>query len=86
MEIEQVADSLVLSIPHAGRYSEGPYRCVSDAENVTAANNASEELDFKVHCKFLGWLIIVCVCVCEEALNISCCPGATAVREIPERI
>lgn len=54
MEIEQVADSLVMSIPHAGKYFEGPYRCVSDAENVTAPNNASEPLGFKVHCKFLG--------------------------------
>ncbi|XP_026227708.1 immunoglobulin domain-containing protein [Anabas testudineus] len=47
--VEQLADSLVLSIPHAGRFFEGPYRCVSDAENVTAPDNASEPLGFKVH-------------------------------------
>ncbi|XP_071324706.1 cell surface glycoprotein MUC18 [Trachinotus anak] len=49
-------DGLVLSIPHAGRYSEGPYRCVSDAENVTAPDNASQPLAFKVH--YMGELLL----------------------------
>ncbi|XP_040900616.1 carcinoembryonic antigen-related cell adhesion molecule 18 [Toxotes jaculatrix] len=49
METQRTADSLVLSIPHAGRFSEGPYRCVSDAENVTAPDNSSQPLSFKVH-------------------------------------
>ncbi|XP_038566865.1 uncharacterized protein si:ch211-79k12.1 [Micropterus salmoides] len=49
MQIERTAESLVLSISHAGRYYEGPYRCVSDAENVTAPDSISQPLDFKVH-------------------------------------
>ncbi|XP_031708392.1 CD166 antigen [Anarrhichthys ocellatus] len=56
MQIVRTADSLVLSIPHAGRFYEGPYRCVSDVENVTDAENVTETsyissplLDFKVH-------------------------------------
>ncbi|XP_068591475.1 CD166 antigen [Cebidichthys violaceus] len=49
MKIERTADSLVLSIPHAGRFYEGPYRCVSDADNVTETYISSPLLDFKVH-------------------------------------
>ncbi|KAK2844839.1 hypothetical protein Q5P01_011498 [Channa striata] len=49
MVIEQTANSLFLTIPRAGRYFEGPYRCVSDAENVTAPDNASTPLGFKVN-------------------------------------
>ncbi|XP_053183934.1 carcinoembryonic antigen-related cell adhesion molecule 18 [Scomber japonicus] len=47
--IEQVGDSLFLTIPRAGRYYEGPYRCVSDFDNVTAPENSSQLLEFKVH-------------------------------------
>ncbi|XP_058504785.1 carcinoembryonic antigen-related cell adhesion molecule 1 [Solea solea] len=47
MLTERKDNSLVLSIPHAARYSEGPYRCVSTAENAT--DNSSEPLAFKVH-------------------------------------
>ena len=54
MEIQQVADKLVLLIPRAGRYFEGPYRCVSNADNVTAPDNSSDSLNFKVHCECLG--------------------------------
>ncbi|KAF3692157.1 Kin of IRRE-like protein 3 [Channa argus] len=56
MMIEQTADSLFLTIPRAGRYFEGPYRCVSDAENVTAPDNASKPLGFKVH--YMGELLM----------------------------
>ncbi|XP_074538809.1 cell surface glycoprotein MUC18 [Halichoeres trimaculatus] len=49
MQVEQTADSLVLSIPHAGRYYEGLYRCVSDAENATVQDKISLPLAFKVH-------------------------------------
>ncbi|XP_020510567.1 cell surface glycoprotein MUC18 [Labrus bergylta] len=49
MQVEETADSLFLSIPYAGRYYEGPYRCVSDAENVTVEDKSSLPLDFKVH-------------------------------------
>lgn len=49
MQIQRTEESLSLSIAHAGRFYEGPYRCVSDAENVTAPDNSSEVLDFKVH-------------------------------------
>ncbi|XP_028986037.1 uncharacterized protein si:ch211-79k12.1 [Betta splendens] len=49
MRVMQTEDSLVLTIPYAGRYNSGPYRCVSSAENVTAPDNASEPLGFKVH-------------------------------------
>ncbi|XP_037639846.1 uncharacterized protein si:ch211-79k12.1 [Sebastes umbrosus] len=49
LEIKQTVESLVLSIPHAGRYYQGPYRCVSDAENVTEPDSSSRTLDFKVH-------------------------------------
>uniref|UniRef100_A0A8D2ZZ10 Si:ch211-79k12.1 n=1 Tax=Scophthalmus maximus TaxID=52904 RepID=A0A8D2ZZ10_SCOMX len=56
-EIEQTGDSLVLSIPQAGKYYEGPYRCVSNAENVTAPDNSSEPLAFKVH--YMGELSLI---------------------------
>uniref|UniRef100_A0A3Q3JV87 Ig-like domain-containing protein n=1 Tax=Monopterus albus TaxID=43700 RepID=A0A3Q3JV87_MONAL len=46
--IEQTTNSLVLYIHYAGRFSEGPYRCVSDSENVTAPDNVSQPLTFKV--------------------------------------
>ncbi|XP_030013520.1 carcinoembryonic antigen-related cell adhesion molecule 18 [Sphaeramia orbicularis] len=49
MRILRTADSLLLSIRSAGRYFEGPYRCVSDADNVTSPDNSSETLRFKVH-------------------------------------
>lgn len=55
MEIERAADRIVLSFPYAGKSSEGSYRCVSDAENVTAPDNSSQPLAFKVHCECLGW-------------------------------
>ncbi|KAM7383184.1 hypothetical protein PAMP_002857 [Pampus punctatissimus] len=49
MEVEQVADRLFLVIPYARKYLEGPYRCVSDSDNVTAPDNSSQSLAFKVH-------------------------------------
>uniref|UniRef100_A0A3P8SCM7 Si:ch211-79k12.1 n=1 Tax=Amphiprion percula TaxID=161767 RepID=A0A3P8SCM7_AMPPE len=49
MMITQTEDSLLLTIPYAGRFYEGPYRCVSDADNVTEADNSSQPLAFKVH-------------------------------------
>ncbi|XP_031145052.1 uncharacterized protein si:ch211-79k12.1 [Sander lucioperca] len=49
MEIERTAESLLLSIPRAGSFYEGPYRCVSDNENVTAPDNSSQPLAVKVH-------------------------------------
>ncbi|XP_060937382.1 tyrosine-protein kinase receptor ver-3 [Limanda limanda] len=56
METELTADSLLLTIPHAGSYFQGPYRCVSEAENVTAPDNSSEPLAFKVH--YMGSLSV----------------------------
>uniref|UniRef100_A0A7N8YL54 Si:ch211-79k12.1 n=1 Tax=Mastacembelus armatus TaxID=205130 RepID=A0A7N8YL54_9TELE len=58
LEIEQTADSLILSIPRVGKFFEGPYRCVSDSENVTAPDNASEPLTFKVQCEYMGDVIL----------------------------
>lgn len=55
VQIKQTPESLVLSIPHAGSFYEGPYRCVSNAENVTEPERSSEVLAFKVHCECLGW-------------------------------
>lgn len=55
LKIQQLADRLVLSIPRAGRYYEGPYRCVSNDENVTEPDNSSQPLSFKVHCECVGW-------------------------------
>lgn len=54
MQIEQTEKSLVLFIPRAGKFYEGAYRCVSDAENVTAPDNSSQVLAIKVHCECLG--------------------------------
>ncbi|XP_070767816.1 B-cell receptor CD22 [Enoplosus armatus] len=48
LQIERTAESLVLSIPHAGTFYGGAYRCVSNAENVTAPDNSSQPLAFKV--------------------------------------
>lgn len=48
------AESAYVSI-RAGRFYEGPFRCVSDAEDVTAPDNSSEVLSIKVHCECLGW-------------------------------
>lgn len=61
MQIEQISDSLVLTIPRAGRYYEGPYRCVSDAENVTAPDNSSQVLAIKVHCECPGVMWVTAV-------------------------
>lgn len=61
MQIEQISDSLVLTIPRAGRYYEGPYRCVSDAENVTAPDNSSQVLAIKVHCECLWAMWVTAV-------------------------
>lgn len=49
MNVERTPDRLTLTIPYAGKYYEGPYRCVSDVANVTAPDNPSEPLSFKVH-------------------------------------
>ncbi|XP_034409053.1 basement membrane-specific heparan sulfate proteoglycan core protein [Cyclopterus lumpus] len=50
MRMERTAHSLVMSIPHAGKFSEGPYRCVSDGDNGTATDIISSPLlNFKVH-------------------------------------
>ncbi|KAL7393928.1 hypothetical protein ABVT39_017923 [Epinephelus coioides] len=38
-----------LRIPFVGRGSEGPYRCVSNAENVTEQDGFSQPLSLKVH-------------------------------------
>lgn len=56
LEIEQTANSLILSIPRVGKFFEGPYRCVSESENVTAPDNASEPLTFKV--QYMGDVIL----------------------------
>lgn len=55
MDIMRTGDSVMLTIPRAGRYSEGPFRCVSDAENVTEPDNSSLPLAFKVNCELI-WL------------------------------
>ncbi|XP_070823258.1 B-cell receptor CD22 [Chaetodon trifascialis] len=49
VQIVKTADSLVLYISSARSFYEGPYRCVSDAENVTAPDNSSQLLAIKVH-------------------------------------
>ncbi|KAG7216896.1 hypothetical protein INR49_001550 [Caranx melampygus] len=56
MDIMRTGDSVMLTIPHAGRYSEGPFRCVSDAENVTEPDNSSLPLAFKVN--YMGELLL----------------------------
>lgn len=48
VEIERTEDTISLTT-YGGRYYDGPYRCVSDAENVTAPDNSSEVLSFQVH-------------------------------------
>ncbi|XP_040020488.2 cell surface glycoprotein MUC18 [Gasterosteus aculeatus] len=55
-QVERTGDSLSLSVRHAGRYSEGPYRCVSDAPNATATDLASRLLEVKVH--YMGELLL----------------------------
>lgn len=59
---EDEEKSGLLHIPYPTRFSGVPFRCVSDNENTTAPDNASEPLTFKVQCEFLGcngrvWLI-----------------------------
>ncbi|XP_029308218.1 uncharacterized protein LOC115021733 [Cottoperca gobio] len=49
IQINNTGESLLMSMPSVGRYHEGPYRCVSDAENVTAADRSSQTLTYKVH-------------------------------------
>lgn len=55
LEIQRTEDTVSLSI-YGGRYYEGPYRCVSNAENVTAPDNSSEVLSIKVH--YMGDLMV----------------------------
>ncbi|XP_054478083.1 hemicentin-1 isoform X2 [Anoplopoma fimbria] len=52
--ISRTPDRLLLDIPYVSSNYEGPYRCVSDAENVTAPDNSSLPLTFKVH--YLGYV------------------------------
>ncbi|KAK5861900.1 hypothetical protein PBY51_017338 [Eleginops maclovinus] len=47
---------LTLSLPHPGRYNEGSYRCVSNAENVTEQDRFSMPLTFKVY--YLGEVLL----------------------------
>ncbi|XP_034029924.1 uncharacterized protein si:ch211-79k12.1 isoform X2 [Thalassophryne amazonica] len=47
--IKQQANSLVLTMPHALSFWTTRFRCVSYAENVTAPDNSSDPLQFKVH-------------------------------------
>ncbi|XP_028281882.1 uncharacterized protein LOC114448866 [Parambassis ranga] len=49
MQTELTGESLVLFIRYAGRFSGGPYRCVSDADNVTQPDNSSQPLTINVH-------------------------------------
>ncbi|CAN9513807.1 unnamed protein product [Ophioblennius macclurei] len=56
MPVERTANSLTLYIPHAGVYYEGPYRCVSDADNVTEGDNASQPLALKVN--YMGQIML----------------------------
>ncbi|KAM8869357.1 cell surface glycoprotein MUC18 [Spinachia spinachia] len=49
MQVERTEDSLSLSVLRAGRSSEGPYRCVYDGHNATAADVASPLLEIYVH-------------------------------------
>lgn len=68
MDIMRTDDSVMLTIPHAGRYSEGPFRCVSDAENVTEPDNSSLPLAFKVNCELI-WLGAVRKLLLESLWN-----------------
>ncbi|XP_029958870.1 leucine-rich repeats and immunoglobulin-like domains protein 2 [Salarias fasciatus] len=56
MPVTRTENSLLLFIPHAGVYYEGPYRCVSDSDNVTAPDNSSLPLALKVH--YMGALML----------------------------
>nr|XP_046254696.1 neural cell adhesion molecule 2 [Scatophagus argus] len=56
MQITRTAESLVLTIPRAGRYYEGPYRCVSAAENATESDMSSPVLAIKV--QYMGQLLL----------------------------
>ncbi|XP_034730777.1 uncharacterized protein si:ch211-79k12.1 isoform X2 [Etheostoma cragini] len=49
MEVARTAERLLLDISRAGSFNEGPYRCVSNNENVTAPHNSSQPLAVKVH-------------------------------------
>ncbi|XP_061573212.1 uncharacterized protein si:ch211-79k12.1 [Cololabis saira] len=51
MEAEEETDGekMLLNIYYATRFSGVPFRCVSDADNVTEPDNSSQPLTFKVH-------------------------------------
>ncbi|XP_069559958.1 advanced glycosylation end product-specific receptor [Brachyistius frenatus] len=57
VQIQRTSDSVVLSIPHAGSYNDGPYRCVSYADNVTEPDNSTQPLNVKVH--YMGELSLI---------------------------
>ncbi|XP_041844882.1 uncharacterized protein si:ch211-79k12.1 [Melanotaenia boesemani] len=50
--VEQDGEKASLLIQYPTRFSGVPFRCVSDADNVTAPDNSSQPLTFKVH--YLG--------------------------------
>ncbi|XP_061631738.1 uncharacterized protein si:ch211-79k12.1 isoform X1 [Phyllopteryx taeniolatus] len=52
LNVEQVDDKMVLHVPHVAHFAEGFFRCVSDDHTLSAPNNASKTLSFKVH--YLG--------------------------------
>ncbi|KAM9852563.1 hemicentin-2 [Aulostomus maculatus] len=56
MNVERMADRIALNIPNAGRSLEGFYRCVSDADNVTAPDNSSQVLALNV--QYMGELTL----------------------------
>ncbi|KAM4579935.1 uncharacterized protein PAE49_005010 [Odontesthes bonariensis] len=47
--VDQDGEKALLYIFHPTRFSGVPFRCVSDAENVTEPDNSSQPLTFKVH-------------------------------------
>ncbi|KAM9724432.1 uncharacterized protein ACNS7B_019494 [Menidia menidia] len=47
--VDQDGEKALLYIYHSTRFSGVPFRCVSDAENVTEPDNSSQPLTFKVH-------------------------------------
>ncbi|KAM6910155.1 cell surface glycoprotein MUC18 [Xenentodon cancila] len=50
MMVEESDDKkLLLNIYYTSRFSGVPFRCVSDADNVTEPDNSSQPLTFKVH-------------------------------------
>ncbi|KAA8591735.1 uncharacterized protein si:ch211-79k12.1 [Etheostoma spectabile] len=49
MKVLRTEERLLMYISRAGSFSEGPYRCVSNNENVTAPDNSSQPLAVKVH-------------------------------------